>query len=86
MADHALQATTTRAAGPRAPARSLLDLIWKIDYRNGMWSASLRNDPSVVVTTGSGDKLAQITRDLTIAILGVHGSATRRAVTAATAA
>jgi hypothetical protein len=86
MTDHALRATTTRTAGPHAPARSLLDLIWKIDYRNGMWSASLRNDPSVVLTAGSGDKLAQITRDLTIAILGAHGSATRRAVTAATAA
>ena len=67
----------------RAITRSVLDLIWKIDYARGAWSGTLRNDPSVVVTARNGDELARLTSDLTLAILQGRG---REAVAAAMAA
>jgi hypothetical protein len=35
----------------------LLDLLWKIRLVGGTWMGTLRNDPSVVVSADSGDKL-----------------------------
>jgi hypothetical protein len=64
----------------------LLDLVWKIDYDQASWSAALRSDPSVVLTARTGDELAQLARDLTMAILEGHGAEALRAASAAVAA
>jgi hypothetical protein len=47
----------------------LLDLLWKIRYARGMWSGTLRNDPSIVVSADNGEKLNRLLRGLTIALL-----------------
>jgi hypothetical protein len=64
----------------------LLDLIWKIDYDQASWSATLRSDPSVALTAHTGDDLAQLARDLTMAILEGHGAKALRAASATVAA
>ena len=61
----------------------LLDLIWKINCRRENWSATLRSNPSIVVTAGTGDELAQVTRDLTMAILEGRGTEVLRTAAAA---
>lgn len=68
------------------PGPGLLDLIWKIDYDQAGWSATLRSDPSVALTAHTGDDLAQLARDLTMAILEGHGAEALRAASAAVAA
>jgi hypothetical protein len=47
----------------------VLDLLWKIGLVKGKWTGTLRNDPSVVVSADSGDKLDRLLRGLTIALL-----------------
>jgi hypothetical protein len=65
----------------------VLDLIWKIDCaRDGTWSATLRNDPSVVLRARDGGKIGVMTRDLTIAILQGRGKEAIEAMTGAKAA
>jgi hypothetical protein len=53
----------------RSQERGVLDLIWKIGFTRGKWSATLRTDRSVVVTAADGDKLRQLLRYCTIAIM-----------------
>jgi hypothetical protein len=72
-----------RGAGRRRTnRRGLLDLIWKISSSSGSWTATLRNDPSVVVTADGGEELAHLTRNLTLAILQGHGEDALRCVMA----
>jgi hypothetical protein len=52
--------------GPKGA--DLLDLVFKISSRDG-WSATLRNNPSVVLVARNGDELAELTRELALAIL-----------------
>jgi hypothetical protein len=52
--------------GPKGA--TVIDLIFKIDSSDG-WSATLRNDPSVVLVADNGDELAQLTRELALAML-----------------
>jgi hypothetical protein len=57
--------------GPKGA--TVIDLIFKVDSKDG-WTATLRNDPSVVLVADSGDELAHLTRELALAML----DATRR--------
>jgi hypothetical protein len=52
--------------GPKGA--DLLDLVFKISSKDG-WSATLRNNPSVVLVAKNGDELAELTRELALAIL-----------------
>jgi hypothetical protein len=45
-----------------------MDLLWKIQSRPH-WSATLRSNPSIVVTADDGDKLADLATKFTIALL-----------------
>jgi hypothetical protein len=80
---------TGRAGRPRArrwhrgpKGADLLDLIFKIRSRDG-WSATLRNNPSVVLVSDNGDDLARLTHDLALAILEGHGPETLLAMRSA---
>jgi hypothetical protein len=53
---------------PGPKGADLLDLVFKISSRDG-WSATLRNNPSVVLVAKNGDELAELTRELALAIL-----------------
>lgn len=66
--------------GPRGA--DLLDLIFKISSKDG-WSATLRNNPSVVLVAKNGDELAELTRELALAILQHRYSETLSAMRAA---
>jgi anti-sigma regulatory factor (Ser/Thr protein kinase) len=70
----------------RATTRTVMDLIWKTDYGNGLWTGTLRNEPSVVLTADNGEELHRLMMDLTFAILEGHGREALRAMTAANAA
>lgn len=61
--DPALQ----RRPRPRV-APVVMEKIWKIESRP-YWSATLRSDPSIVVTADGGDKLAKVATKLTVALL-----------------
>jgi hypothetical protein len=52
--------------GPKGA--DLIDLVFKINSKDG-WSATLRNNPSVVLVAGTGDELADLCRELALAIL-----------------
>jgi hypothetical protein len=52
--------------GPKGA--DLLDLVFKITSKPG-WTATLRNNPSVVLVAKDGDELARLTRELALAIL-----------------
>ena len=70
----------------RATTRTVMDLIWKTDYGNGLWTGTLRNEPSVVLTADNGEELHRLMEDLTFAILKGRGREALRAMTAANAA
>lgn len=66
--------------GPKGA--DLLDLVFKITSRPG-WTATLRNNPSVVLVAQDGDELARLTRELALAILQHRYQETLTAVRAA---
>jgi hypothetical protein len=63
--------------GPKGA--TVIDLIFKIDSSDG-WSATLRNDPSVVLVADNGDDLAQLTRELALALLQGRRAETLRSM------
>jgi serine/threonine-protein kinase RsbW len=81
---------TARAKAPADQPRSrrwhrgpkgatMIDLIFKIASSDG-WSATLRNDPSVVLVAETGDELAQLTRELALALLQNRRAETLRSM------
>src|ERR1700722_8226147 len=52
--------------GPKGA--DLVDLVFKINSKDG-WSATLRNNPSVVLVAENGDELGALCRELALAIL-----------------
>lgn len=66
--------------GPKGA--DLLDLVFKISSKDG-WSATLRNNSSVVLVANNGDELAALTRELALAILQHRCSETLGAMRAA---
>jgi hypothetical protein len=60
---------------------AVLDLIFRISpAESGPWTATLRSDPSVVLTAGDGDVLLTRSRALAVAILHGHGEETLAAM------
>ena len=66
--------------GPKGA--DLLDLVFKITSEPG-WTATLRNNPSVVLVAKDGDALARLTRELALAILQHRSPETLNAMRAA---
>jgi hypothetical protein len=52
--------------GPKGA--DLIDLVFKINSKDG-WSATLRNNPSVVLVAEDGYELGRLSRELALAIL-----------------
>jgi hypothetical protein len=65
--------------GPKGA--DLLDLVFKISSKDG-WSATLRNNPNVVLVAKDGGELADLTRELALAILQHRYAETLRAMRA----
>jgi hypothetical protein len=57
----------------------VLDLIFRVSHEDG-WTATLRNEPSVVLVADGGEKLAEISKALAIAILQGRGTETLEAM------
>jgi hypothetical protein len=66
--------------GPKGA--DLLDLVFKISSKDG-WAATLRNNPSVVLVAKDGSELAELTRELALAILQHRCAETLSAMRAA---
>jgi hypothetical protein len=52
--------------GPKGA--DLIDLVFKVSSKDG-WSATLRNNPSVVLVAEDGYELGELSRELALAIL-----------------